>query len=120
MVKNVCIFIKYNLFCFRIVIVSSSLHEGGQIDFDNLNGDGLVSKRRMNPAYSNSKLANVYFCQELARRVEGSGLDVVILCPGFCYTGIFKYTEIKWYYYILYLPVAFFFMRSAAQVRWIL
>uniref|UniRef100_A0A1B6BX84 Retinol dehydrogenase 11 n=2 Tax=Clastoptera arizonana TaxID=38151 RepID=A0A1B6BX84_9HEMI len=99
----------------RIVIVSSTLHESGVIDFDNLNNEGLESKRRMNPAYSNSKLANVYFCQELARRVEGCEIDVFALCPGFCYTSIFKYTDIKWYYYIMFLPVAYLYMRSATQ-----
>lgn len=104
----------------RIVIVSSLLHEKGEIDFSNLNGEkGFHNKaQRMNPAYCNSKLANVYFCHELAQRTENTGIDVVVLCPGFCYTGLFRYTNVKWYQYLLFLPVAFFFIRTAAQVRY--
>ena len=50
----------------RIVIVSSGLHERGEIDIDDLN---LEKKReaaisvRVNPAYCASKLANVYHCR---------------------------------------------------------
>ncbi|PSN47539.1 Retinol dehydrogenase 12 [Blattella germanica] len=71
----------------RIVIVSSMLHERGQIQFDNLNGEkGFANtSQRMNPGYCNSKLANMYFCKELAKRTEGSGVDCYALCPGFIF-----------------------------------
>ncbi|RZF44271.1 hypothetical protein LSTR_LSTR006821 [Laodelphax striatellus] len=102
----------------RIVIVSSLLHERGTIDFDNLNGEKGWPKKRMNPAYSNSKLANAYFCVELASRLKKddvSNVDVVAVCPGFCYTQLFRYSNIRWWQYILFAPIAFFFMRSAKQ-----
>src|SRR3989442_1130613 len=52
----------------RVVNVSSSAHEGGGIDFDDLQGEGRYSGFR---AYGQSKLAQVLFTCELARRLEG-------------------------------------------------
>ena len=102
----------------RIVTVSSVLHERGIIDFDNLNGEkGFVgASQHMNPAYCNSKLANMLFHVELSKRIKGSGVDSFALCPGFVYTKLFRYTNVKWYHYILFLPVALFFMRTPSQV----
>lgn len=93
------------------------LHERGIIDFDNLNGEkGFVgASQRMNPAYCNSKLANMLFNVELSKRIKGSGVDSFALCPGFVYTKLFRYTNVKWYHYILFLPVALFFMRTPSQ-----
>ncbi|CAB0004516.1 unnamed protein product [Nesidiocoris tenuis] len=96
----------------RIVIVTSSLHEGGVIDFNNLQGENGFPKGRRNPAYNNSKLANVYFCRELAERLPPS-VQTFAVCPGFCYTDLFRYSNLKWFHYIMFSPIAFFFMRSA-------
>ncbi|XP_077990799.1 retinol dehydrogenase 14-like [Glandiceps talaboti] len=75
----------------RIVVTASEMHnpdtpqkigQPAHIDFDNLmleksdTYDNLL-------AYKNSKLANVLFTYELARRLEGSGITVNCLCPGF-------------------------------------
>lgn len=94
------------------------LHERGTIDFDNLNGEkGFAGAgRRMNPAYCNSKLANMLLNIELSKRIEGTGVDSFALCPGFVYTNLFRYSNVKWYHYILFLPVALFFMRTPSQV----
>ncbi|XP_054284242.1 retinol dehydrogenase 11-like [Macrosteles quadrilineatus] len=99
----------------RVVVVSSTLHQSGVIDFDNLNGEKGFTGKVRNPGYCNSKLANAYFCQELARRTADTGVEVFAVCPGFCYTGLFRYSKVKWYQKVLFLPIAFFFMRSAAQ-----
>uniref|UniRef100_A0A0K8SB02 Retinol dehydrogenase 12 n=1 Tax=Lygus hesperus TaxID=30085 RepID=A0A0K8SB02_LYGHE len=98
----------------RIVIVTSSLHEGGVIDFDNLQGEKGFPAGRRNPAYNNSKLANVYFCRELAERLP-SNVQTFAVCPGFCYTDLFRHTTLKWYHYVMFSPIAFFFMRSASK-----
>lgn len=50
----------------RIIIVSSSLHKYGSIDFEDLNGDKNYSPRK---AYAQSKLANLLFAHELKKRV---------------------------------------------------
>ena len=70
----------------RIINVSSGAHSSGKIEFDNLQGE-----RDYRPsAYDNSKLANILFTKELARRLEGSGVTVNALHPGFVATGFAK------------------------------
>jgi NAD(P)-dependent dehydrogenase (short-subunit alcohol dehydrogenase family) len=68
----------------RIVNVSSGAHMGGSINFDDLM---LEKKYRSFAAYSQSKLANVLFSYELARRLEGSGVTSNALHPGGVATG---------------------------------
>src|SRR6266496_5501983 len=68
----------------RIVTVSSGAHAGGRIDFDDLQGERDYSGQR---AYSQSKLANVMFTYELARRLEGTGVTATVLHPGVVSTG---------------------------------
>ncbi len=63
----------------RVVNVSSSAHEGGRIHFDDLQGEGRYSGFR---AYGQSKLAQVLFTYELARRLEGTGVTVNACHPG--------------------------------------
>jgi retinol dehydrogenase 12 len=71
----------------RIVNVASEAHEGGTITFDDI-------QRRRNysgwKAYQQSKLANVLFTYELARRLEGTGVTANVLHPGFVRTNFFK------------------------------
>jgi NAD(P)-dependent dehydrogenase (short-subunit alcohol dehydrogenase family) len=68
----------------RIVTVSSALHSSGRIDFDDLQGAREYEGGR---AYSQSKLANVLFTYELARRLEGTGVTANVLHPGVVRTG---------------------------------
>jgi NAD(P)-dependent dehydrogenase (short-subunit alcohol dehydrogenase family) len=80
----------------RIVNVSSNAHRRGRIDFDNLQGE----RRYVGwAAYSNSKLANILFTRELARRLAGTsgGPQVTANClhPGVVATGIFRNTP-RW------------------------
>ena len=70
----------------RIINVSSDAHASGKIEFDNLQGERGYSPR----AYDNSKLANILFTTELARRLEGTGVSVNALHPGFVATGFAK------------------------------
>ena len=70
----------------RIINVSSDAHSSGKIEFDNLQGERVYSSR----AYGNSKLANILFTMELARRLEGTGVTVNALHPGFVATGFGK------------------------------
>jgi len=69
----------------RIINVSSGSHEGETINFDNLQGKRRYSGFR---AYGQSKLANILFTYELARRLDGTGVTVNALHPGFVATSI--------------------------------
>ena len=70
----------------RIINVSSNAHASGKIEFDTLQGEREYSPR----AYDNSKLANILFTMELARRLEGTEVTVNALHPGFVATGFAK------------------------------
>jgi len=59
----------------RIVNVSSLAHLGARIDTSNLQFSGWKG-------YKRSKLANILFTYELARRSEGTGITVNALSPG--------------------------------------
>ena len=63
----------------RVVTVASNAHATGRIDFDDLRGDRSYSGGR---AYSQSKLANVLFTYQLARRLVGSAVTANALHPG--------------------------------------
>ena len=63
----------------RVVTVSSNAQAQGRIDFDDLQGLRAYSGAR---AYSQSKLANVLFSYELARRLHGTSVTANALHPG--------------------------------------
>src|SRR5215208_1194231 len=63
----------------RIVNVSSGEQRNGTIDFDDLQGEKGYKGPK---AYSQSKLADVLFTYELARRLEGTGVTANCLHPG--------------------------------------
>jgi retinol dehydrogenase 14 len=63
----------------RVVTVSSNAQASGRIDFDDLQGERSYSGAR---AYSQSKLANVLFSYELARRLDGTSVTSNALHPG--------------------------------------
>ena len=56
----------------------------GRLDFGDLQGQRSYSGSR---AYSQSKLANVVFTYELARRLEGTGVTATVLHPGLVRTA---------------------------------
>ena len=64
----------------RIVNVASEAHKFSKgIDFDDLGHEHSFKSMRV---YGHSKLANVLFTYELARRLEGTGVTVNCLHPG--------------------------------------
>ncbi|GGF47845.1 putative short-chain dehydrogenase/reductase [Marmoricola endophyticus] len=73
----------------RVVTVSSLLHQGPPMD---LSDDEHLDLPRYNPsrAYQRSKLANLLFTGELARRLGGAGRDVLATAahPGYSATNL--------------------------------
>ncbi|HEY3725651.1 MAG TPA: SDR family oxidoreductase [Solirubrobacteraceae bacterium] len=63
----------------RVVTVTSGAHNAGKIVFDDLQGERRFSGQR---AYNQSKLANVLFTLELARRLEGTHVAANCVDPG--------------------------------------
>jgi NAD(P)-dependent dehydrogenase (short-subunit alcohol dehydrogenase family) len=68
----------------RVVTVASAAHRGAAIPFDDLNGERGFSGWL---AYGWTKLANILFTAELARRLDGSGVTATCLHPGVVATG---------------------------------
>lgn len=75
----------------RIIVVSSKLYKYGDINFDDLNSEQFYDKAF---AYSRSKLANLLFTCELARRLEGSGVTVNAVTPGIVRTNLGRHVHI--------------------------
>ena len=71
----------------RIINVASAAHTGARINFEDLQGERSYTGWK---AYSQSKLANVLFTYELARRLEGTRVTVNALHPGFVATNFGK------------------------------
>jgi NAD(P)-dependent dehydrogenase (short-subunit alcohol dehydrogenase family) len=71
----------------RVVTVSSGLHRGGSIYFDDLTGAKAYSPTRF---YSQSKFANVLFALEFDRRLRAAGEAIcsVVTHPGYAATNL--------------------------------
>jgi NAD(P)-dependent dehydrogenase (short-subunit alcohol dehydrogenase family) len=69
----------------RIVNTASGAHRGNSLDFDDLQ---MERRYRALTAYGRSKLANILFTRELARRLVGTGVTANCLHPGFVATGL--------------------------------
>ena len=94
----------------RIITVSSGAHARGRIDFDDLQGERVYSGQR---AYSQSKLANVMFTYELARRLAGAGVTATVLHPGVVRTSFGAEDQAA--YLAVMIRVARLFMKTPAQ-----
>ena len=82
----------------RIITTSSVAHRGAYINFDNLQ----FERGRYNgvEAYRQSKLANILFTKELARRSRGSGVTSNCFHPGGVRTNLVQSNP--WYYRLVW------------------
>jgi NAD(P)-dependent dehydrogenase (short-subunit alcohol dehydrogenase family) len=80
----------------RVVTVSSGAHRIGKINFDDLQSEHGYNNWR---AYGQSKLANLMFCFELARRAEqaASPLRSLAAHPGYAATNLQFAGPARWY-----------------------
>jgi NAD(P)-dependent dehydrogenase (short-subunit alcohol dehydrogenase family) len=69
----------------RVIVTSSYEHRRRGMHPDNLQGERFYFSQQ---AYAQSKLANLLFVYELARRLEGSGVTVNAVNPGLAHTNI--------------------------------
>jgi NAD(P)-dependent dehydrogenase (short-subunit alcohol dehydrogenase family) len=67
----------------RIVSTASNAHQGASLDFNDLQSAKGYSGFKV---YGRSKLANILFTRELARRLAGTGATANCLHPGFVAT----------------------------------
>ncbi|HEX8133883.1 MAG TPA: SDR family NAD(P)-dependent oxidoreductase [Actinomycetes bacterium] len=94
----------------RIVNVTSSAQAFGDLHLDDLQ---FQRRYRGQAAYNQSKLANVLFTYELARRLEGTGVTVNCAAPGVTRTNFGR--EDSGPVMRLLAPLARPFMRSPEQ-----
>ncbi|MGZ4618601.1 MAG: SDR family oxidoreductase [Frankiaceae bacterium] len=78
----------------RVVTVASQAQRMGRVDFDDLQGERSYSGQR---AYSASKLANLLFTYELARRLDGAGVTANAVHPGVVATRFGAEDEQPWF-----------------------
>jgi NAD(P)-dependent dehydrogenase (short-subunit alcohol dehydrogenase family) len=69
----------------RIITVASGMYRTASLDFANLQGEKRYNAMKH---YSLTKLLNIHFTYELARRLEGTGVTVNCLGPGFTATSL--------------------------------
>jgi NAD(P)-dependent dehydrogenase (short-subunit alcohol dehydrogenase family) len=67
----------------RVINTASDAHKGLQLDFNDLQS---ANRYRGFPVYGRSKLCNIVFTRELARRLAGTGVTANSLHPGFVAT----------------------------------
>jgi NAD(P)-dependent dehydrogenase (short-subunit alcohol dehydrogenase family) len=95
----------------RIVNVASTAHRSATIDFDDLQTErGYRSMR----AYAKSKLCNILFTRELARRLAGTGVTANSLHPGTVRTGFGRDGDVSGIF-ALGIKIGGVFFKSPAQ-----
>ena len=90
----------------RVIITTSMAHEYVRLDFENLQQQDQQSYNGV-LCYARSKLMNVYFMRELARRLLRDGITVNAQNPGLVHTSVFKNSTVlgNWLSETLVAPI---------------
>jgi NAD(P)-dependent dehydrogenase (short-subunit alcohol dehydrogenase family) len=99
----------------RVVSVSSIGHRRGTMDLDDV---GFEKGYAIMKAYSRSKLANILFTSELARRLAGTGVTANCLHPGAVDTGIWSGAPL-WAKPVIQLVFRRFFIDARAGAAYV-
>lgn len=92
-------------------MVSSAVSYFAYFDLSNLNRNpGVPFKKLFH--YTTSKICNVLFANELARRLKGTGVDVNSVHPGVIYTDFWRHMTNP-----LLRGVFVFYLRLLHKVR---
>ncbi|KAK1176633.1 retinol dehydrogenase 12-like [Acipenser oxyrinchus oxyrinchus] len=95
----------------RIVNVSSANHWRGVVDFSHFHGENLTYL--LDSVYNHTKLHNILCTNELARRLQGTGVTANSLHPGIVMTEVMRYYN--WLIRALFNIVGFFFLKSSME-----
>ena len=98
----------------RIVNVASRAHVRARLDFDDLHNRRLY---RSMDVYSQSKLANILFTRELARRLEGTGVTANCLHPGVVRSDLGASGDMGGFFRLGWLLVQPFFLSPEKGAR---
>lgn len=93
----------------RIIVLSSLAHKYGEINRNDLNSEKSYNKYK---AYSQSKLANILFTQELAKRLKGSNVTVNAVHPGVVKTELGRHL-VHSYLKKLIEPFTYYFFKTS-------
>lgn len=91
----------------RVITLSSVAHRLGKLNRNDLNSDKTYYSFL---AYAQSKLANILFSRELARRMSGTGVTSNVANPGPVHTTFPK--DINFLIKLVWLPISYFFFKS--------
>ncbi|KAL4658983.1 retinol dehydrogenase 12-like [Arapaima gigas] len=95
----------------RIVNVSSFNHRKGKVDFSHFKGENLTYI--LDSVYNHTKLHNILWTNELARRLQGTGVTANSLHPGVVMTEMMRHYH--WLIRLVFRMVGIFFFKSAEQ-----
>ncbi|XP_044231882.1 dehydrogenase/reductase SDR family member 13-like [Thunnus albacares] len=99
----------------RVVTVASKAFEMGKLDFNRLTTHRDLASGsnnfRLFKKYSSSKLCNILFTYELAKRLQGTDVTCYSLHPGVINTEIGRYTGFWWR--LCQAPISFLFFVDA-------
>ncbi|CAL8336349.1 unnamed protein product [Merluccius merluccius] len=95
----------------RIVNVCSANHIKGEVDFSHFKGENLTYK--MDNVYNNTKLHQIICTNELARKLQGSGVTANSVHPGYVMTSMLRHYSFA--LRLVFKLVGVFFFKNAEQ-----
>ncbi|XP_061640866.1 retinol dehydrogenase 12 [Phyllopteryx taeniolatus] len=95
----------------RIVTICSVNHKKGEVDFSHFHGENVTYK--LDRVYNNTKLHNIICTNELARRLQGSGVTANSVHPGIVMTGMMRHYPFRIRF--VFRLIGQFFFKSAEE-----